>query len=120
MYADLSRSLSLARKVDGGFAIETMLKGPGLHAGAGVYSLHSPAVELQARRRMDFGLFTPPAPCSRAVRAGANIVHTLHNRPPLPACCRAAIDSAWAFLETAGQGTQVYVHTAQSFVFTMD
>ena len=31
------RLLSLARKVDGGFLIETMMKGPGLHAG--VYSL---------------------------------------------------------------------------------
>ena len=73
MYADLSTSLSLARKVDGGFAIEAMVKGPGLHAGAGVGPAQQ--VELQARRKMDFALFTPPAyraPCSRAVRAGAN------------------------------------------------
>ena len=31
----------MARKVDGGFPIETMVKGRGQHAGAGVYSVPS-------------------------------------------------------------------------------
>ena len=64
----LSRSLSLARKVDGGFPIETMVKSPGLHAGAGVYSLPSSGATATTDDRLG------PAPAACGLHNAAGLI----------------------------------------------